>query len=358
MAKLAGVRAKGSGIEIRYQVGGKRRSVSVKKAPTDGNLADAARYRKRLIELAAIGDPERQNATWEDCAQGFITDKDAILKPSTVDAYKSKLLVYWSALGAMQVRAIRLSDLKAELAKVVFRSQKTRREVVAVARGVFEWAIRAELCDANPAALLEVGGWQRPAIDAFTDAERIAILAELSGRHRVFYGLMFETGARTGELIALQWLDVRSDRIRIHQSTYRGAVGSTKTHQVRDVLLTAEAQALLAGHTETRFRKDWVFLSQYGTPYTTDRGLTWGFRTACKRAGVRYRRPYYCRHTFASRALSAGCEPSWVAEQMGDRIETVVRHYAKWLGGDRDRAQLGKFERSGESVGPEKTKNA
>ncbi|WP_434777498.1 hypothetical protein [Neisseria sp. Ec49-e6-T10] len=36
-----------------------------------------------------------------------------------------------------------------------------------------------------------------------------------------------------------------------------------------------------------------------------------------KFAGVRYRRPYQTRHTFASMMLSAGENPMWVAAQMG-----------------------------------------
>lgn len=351
MAKLAGVRPKGSGIEIRYQVGKLRRSVYVEKAPTAANLADAARYRKRLIQAAAIGGTEAKNATFEDCCRDFLADKTRSLKPSTVDAYRSKLEVYWSDLAQQMIRTIRVADLKAIDRRVEWRSQKTRREVHAVLRGVFDWAIHEELADENPARSLTTGAWQRPEIDAFTDAERAAILAELHGTALAFYGLMFETGARTGELMGLRWRDVTGDQLRIERSVYRGEDGSTKTHQARTVLLTAEAQRLLAAHTASKFRGEHIFLNQYGAAYANDRGLTFAFRLACKRAGVRYRRPYYCRHTFASRALSAGCEPSWVAQQMGDRLETVMRHYGRWISGDRDRAQLARLEQSGEFVG-------
>ena len=248
------------------------------------------------------------------------------------------------------VRAIRYRQIAQIDSAVTWRSQKTRREVHAVLRGVIKWAIAHEYADSNPAERLRAGGWQRPEIDAFADDERAAILDELDGHHRVFYTVMFETGCRTGELMALRWGDVRDDRLRIERSVYRGKDGSTKTHQAREVLLTAAAQQALAGHTATKFRGEHVFLTQYGTHYANDRGLTFAFRAACKRAGVRYRRPYYARHTFACRALSAGCEPSWVAEQMGDRLETVLRHYGKWIRQDRGRAELSKLERNAESA--------
>jgi len=29
---------------------------------------------------------------------------------------------------------------------------------------------------------------------------------------------------------------------------------------------------------------------------------------------------------------------------MGDRIETVLRHYARWIGGERDAVEMAKME--------------
>jgi integrase len=354
MARLRGVRASGAGIEIRYQLDGRRRSVFINKTPTAANLADAARYRKRLIEQEAIGEPETRNATFATCCQGFIADKAKSLKLSTLHGYKSKLEVYWSELSPQPIRAIRLVELKRIDRNIDWQSQKTRRDAHAVLRGVFEWAIAEDLAAENPARRLTVGAWQRPEIDAFSDAERVAIMRTLHAQFRVFYGLMFETGMRTGELQALRWDDVRGDHLAVKASMYRGKVVTTKTHQARTVLLTKAAQELLKHHTESRFRGGFVFMSSQGGPYAVDRSLSYVFKRACQSAGVRYRRPYYCRHTFATRALMRGVEPSFLAQQMGDRLETVMRHYAQWISGDRDRREIDKL--NGDNVGIRKAK--
>lgn len=53
---------------------------------------------------------------------------------------------------------------------------------------------------------------------------------------------------------------------------------------------------------------------------------------AMKKAGVRYRRPYQTRHTYASMMLSAGEHPMWVAKQMGHTDWTmIVRVYGRWM---------------------------
>ncbi len=37
------------------------------------------------------------------------------------------------------------------------------------------------------------------------------------------------------------------------------------------------------------------------------------------------------RHTFASLMISSGEDINWVARMMGDRVETVLRHYHRYL---------------------------
>jgi integrase len=49
-------------------------------------------------------------------------------------------------------------------------------------------------------------------------------------------------------------------------------------------------------------------------------------------AGVRYRRPYQTRHTYASMMLTAGESPMWVAQQMGHRDWGMIRRiYGRWI---------------------------
>lgn len=51
-----------------------------------------------------------------------------------------------------------------------------------------------------------------------------------------------------------------------------------------------------------------------------------------KKAGVRYRRPYQTRHTYASMILSAGEHPMWVAKQMGHSDWTMIAMvYGRWM---------------------------
>jgi integrase len=62
-----------------------------------------------------------------------------------------------------------------------------------------------------------------------------------------------------------------------------------------------------------------------------------------KRLGIRYRRPYNMRHTYATMMLMAGMTPAFCAKQLGHSVEMFLRTYAKWIDGaqnDREMARL------------------
>ena len=109
---------------------------------------------------------------------------------------------------------------------------------------------------------------------------------------------------------------------------------NTKGRRARWVTLLPPALEVLKAQKElTGGEGRWVFQN----PRIADRWqnserlrVLWGY--AMKAAGVRYRYPYQCRHTYASLMVSAGESPEWVAEQMGhqdSRLVAVV--YGRWL---------------------------
>lgn len=59
-------------------------------------------------------------------------------------------------------------------------------------------------------------------------------------------------------------------------------------------------------------------------------GATWD--SAMKRAGIRARKAYQSRHTYACWALSAGANPTFIASQMGHSSASMVYNvYGAWM---------------------------
>ena len=78
------------------------------------------------------------------------------------------------------------------------------------------------------------------------------------------------------------------------------------------------------------FEKPYVFVNSEGRPIQQENlGKIW--RQALSKSGVRYRRLYETRHTFASWALAAGESPEWVARKLGHVNTMVYRTYGCYI---------------------------
>jgi integrase len=189
-------------------------------------------------------------------------------------------------------------------------------------------------------------------IDPFTQEEARAILEAASGsRHEAFFALAFATGARLGELAALEWfrldLDGEAPSLRVEQSLYRveGAPFKLKAPKSRAgrrqvSLPPFAAEALLAlracGRATPRDGnplQEPVFATRKGDPLSK-RYVCHAWRGLLRRAGVRHRKFHTCRHTHASQLLARGVSITEVARRIGDRPETVLRVYAHHLPAD------------------------
>ena len=145
---------------------------------------------------------------------------------------------------------------------------------------------------------------------------------------------LFLTGARPSEASGLRWEDVALDRgfVIVRRSFHLGSYGKTKTKRSKRIVeLDAEVIAALRViqplHVVPAMP---VFVGTDGRPIEpktfSDRWYD------CLRAlGVRQRGIYCMKDTFVSTALAAGVNVHWLEAQTGVRIETLKRHYWRWM---------------------------
>ena len=65
-----------------------------------------------------------------------------------------------------------------------------------------------------------------------------------------------------------------------------------------------------------------------------------------KRLGIRYRRPYKMRHSFATAMLMAGVTPAFCARQLGHSVEMFLNTYSKWIDGGQNDLGMARLESS------------
>ncbi len=130
----------------------------------------------------------------------------------------------------------------------------------------------------------------------------------LSGPSRNLIQFAFWSGLRTSELCTLEWGDIDWKRGAVRVQRAKTQVSdeaeTTKTRSgVRDVKLLGPAlEALLAQKLHTLMKGGVVFENpRTGEAWTGDQPIRHGaWVPAMRKAGVRYRRPYQTRHTYAS----------------------------------------------------------
>lgn len=137
--------------------------------------------------------------------------------------------------------------------------------------------------------------------------------------------IAFLTGARTGEILALNWedIDFENDKIAITKSLNEsGEITSPKTKSsVRHIDMLEPLKAYLSQHKSS------------GTIIRSSRMmLRREFYTLLDSLGIKFRVLYNTRHTFASLMLSNGEEPLWVAAMLGHKnLNITYSHYAKFI---------------------------
>ncbi|CAI8842097.1 Arm DNA-binding domain-containing protein [Pseudomonas viridiflava] len=358
-----GVRAVSeSSIEITFMYRGVRCRERISLKPTATNLKRAEQHKAAVEHAIANGTfdyaitfpgspraakfaPEASQETVAGFLTKWLAGKKQHVSSSTFVGYRKIVeLRLVPALGPTL-----LVDLKRKTVRdwlnTLEVSNKTLSNIQSCLRSALNDAVDDdELIDTNPMA-----GWtfsrkdqvKEDDVDPFSPEEQRAILAAVDGQARNFVQFALWSGMRTSELVALDWGDIDwlKGEVYVTRAMTQAAAGEAEVTKTlsgkrRIKLLAPAMEALVAQKSHTFLAGNEVFQN----PRTLDRWTgdqpirktMWAH--AVKKAGVRYRRPYQTRHTYASMMLSAGEHPMWVAGQMGHSDWTMIaRVYGRWM---------------------------
>ncbi|MFP2504378.1 tyrosine-type recombinase/integrase [Buttiauxella gaviniae] len=244
------------------------------------------------------------------------------------------------------------------------RSVVTVNYYMTTIAGMFQFATDHGYLAANPFDGIKPLKKARVEPDPLTRDEFIRLIDAC--RHQQtknLWSLAVYTGIRHGELVSLAWedIDLKAGTITIRRNyTKLGELTLPKTeastnrvvHLIQPAISILKNQAEMTrlgdqhqidvqlreyGRTE---RHDCTFVfnpqfvrrcKQVGFIYKVDSvGDSWD--AAMKRAGIRHRKAYQSRHTYACWSLSAGANPSFIANQMGHAsAQMVFNVYGAWM---------------------------
>lgn len=190
---------------------------------------------------------------------------------------------------------------------------------------------------------------QDQSIDTFTDAELKKFIYDTPKDHRLRLLIILAicTGARLGELLALQYSDIQGNQVFISKalqeiSPVRGSnnktelvVGKTKTrHSVRSVPIDEKAAAAVADHAawhkaemkQNGYESDFLFTTSSGQLYFKST-IRKAYTRLCKSLGIDQKGFHTFRHTFGSRLAANGVPLHDVSKLLGHDSETTTYKY-------------------------------
>lgn len=360
-----GVELREKSIRVGFSLHGEWVRETLKIPPTPANERYAAKLVTQVNKAIAAGTfdyaeffPNSKrapmsavNKLFGDACDDWIKTKGR-LATKTLNQYRNALEV-WKRLLGEKTPIERLTHAK--VAGVIgshpWKSAKLLNNYLICLRGVFRLAGREIKGLDDPMDGIENSKHQAAAPDPFTQDEAARILAYLRKHYPeqiwAYFAFAFATGMRPEELIALQWGDVDWNllTIRVQRAKTAGEIKPLKTYHARDVDLIDQAvEALKAMKAHTSMLGDGngpIFQNPVTMrPWHDERSQRDHYwRPALKRLGIRWRKAYNTRHTYATTALAAGVNPSYVSRQMGHKsAKMLFSVYAKWIdGADRGR---------------------
>lgn len=314
--------------------------------PVDGNAEDAVTVAKQI-------------ETWLSAQR---------IEESTRAGYSSAQKFWSASLPDRPIKALKLSEILKAIAARPDLSGKTVNNYVSVLREALALAAKDGLIEKNPADDVPRAKHQKDPPDPFTREESDKIIAEAMARYpgqvHNLIEFWFWTGLRTSEIFGLKWgnVDLASGSILVSEANVRGLVKNrTKTNVARTVKLNSRAMAALQrqrGHTQ--LAGSHVFTDpRYAACWDEERAFRRSFWTPLlKLLGIRYRRPYNMRHSYATAMLMAGMTPAFCAKQLGHSVEMFLRTYSKWIDGAQNDLEMQRLESALSPAYPQEAEKA
>jgi integrase len=330
--------------------------------PTATNLKKAEQHKAAIEHAISIGTfdylvtfpgsaraakfaPEASRETVNGFLTRWLEGKKKHIASSTFEGYRKLVeLRLIPALGDTMMVDLKRKAVRDWLDTLEV-GNKTLSNIQSCLRSALNDASEEELIELNPLA-----GWtysrkaappKEDDVDPFSPEEQHAVLGALYGQARNMMQFALWTGLRTSELVALDWGDIDwlREEVMVSRAITQASKGKAETTKTaagrRSVKLLRPAMEALKAQKAHTFLAD---AEVFQNPRTLERWAGDGpirktmWVPAMKKAGIRYRRPYQTRHTYASMMLSAGEHPMWVAKQMGHTDWTMIaRVYGRWM---------------------------
>jgi integrase len=293
--------------------------------------AEAREVLEELLREVRLGALYRPNATLRQLYDAYLEQYD--VAPSTVAFLKDNMKPALATFGDERIGELRVDRIAAWRRQLSegkrYRSLRSLRQVLAA-------GVRWKWIEDNPAALVKNPEPKPGEIDPFDSwAEIDAIGEELDEIGAALVVFLCGTGVRPEEAFGGEWRDADLERqmFRVRRAYAKGRLkdfaktaGSTRAVPLRQRVVTALEELPVK-------RRGILFPAPEGGRIDINNWRNRFWTPSLEAAGVKHRRIYDLRHTYATWSLAAGIDIFTLARRMGTSVKMIDRTYGHLVAG-------------------------
>jgi integrase len=211
--------------------------------------------------------------------------------------HKERLTVLLPYFGNIQIARItkgKVREYRAERHRQKTLTETTVNRDIQCLRHLLYWAVDEGILATNPIARIRLERERRKKRPVLSLTEEALLLTAASEHLQEITVVALDTGMRRGEILNQKWEDVDFPRRLLYVTHSKTPEGEAREIPLSDRVFSLFSQK----------RKD------SGLIFTFDGkaifSLKTGWKTAMRKAGIRYIRFHYLRHTFNTRLLELG----------------------------------------------------
>lgn len=253
--------------------------------------------------------------------------------------YYNHIKPYFGKMYLKDIKPITIQRWVGKLKKKY--AYQTIKTYYSVLNNILQYACLNEFIVTNPTSALrgifkKNGFIKYDEPDPFTEEELELIKnSDMIDYVKNFVLLAYFTGARPGELIALNWSDVNFEKryIDVNKTIVHSQVGTTKTaNSVRKIDLFDDAIEVLKKQYKLTHNKTNVFVNQRGRQFYSHDIIAYHFRKVLNELNIKGKYLYNLRHTFASTLLTNGIDIAYISKMLGHSNSAVtLQRYTKFI---------------------------
>jgi integrase len=254
--------------------------------------------------------------------------KQKDIKDTTLKRYSTSYNRYIKPFEDRVIDSFKVSELREWIASINI-SAKSIRGIANLMSQIFEEAIYDEVIDKNPCKKLRLPKVKKYQPEPFSKEEMRNLLENSEGWFHNLLGVLFMSGMRVGEALALTWEDITKDNVKVSKTISLGVVTTTKTENIRYIPMFNDLAAFFKKQEfNTKLKGGRVF-----DQVNDSANLRRHWYKLLNKCGMKDRVLYQTRHTFAIYALDSGMfKVSQIAYILGhSSVQMLFEKYAKFI---------------------------